>query len=42
MDYIKASEVHLGIPVEDFEGSIDWYVKILGCELVSRIPATLA
>lgn len=33
MDYIKASEVHLGIPVEDYEGSIDWYIKVLGCKL---------
>jgi catechol 2,3-dioxygenase-like lactoylglutathione lyase family enzyme len=37
MEYIKASEVHLGIPVEDFEGSVDWYVKVLGCELVFKM-----
>ena len=37
MEYVKASEVHSGIPVDDFEGSIDWYVKVLGCELVWKM-----
>ncbi len=32
MEYVRASEVHLGIPVEDYEGSIDWYIKSFGLQ----------
>ncbi|WP_199615122.1 VOC family protein [Paenibacillus alkalitolerans] len=37
MEYIKAREVVLGIPVEDYEGSIQWYVNVLGCELIFKM-----
>lgn len=33
MEYVRASEVTIGIPVEDYEGSIDWYINVLGCKL---------
>jgi hypothetical protein len=37
MEYVKASEIHIDIPVDDYEGSIEWYIKVLGCELVFKM-----
>ncbi|MFK7697530.1 VOC family protein [Paenibacillus sp. HJGM_3] len=37
MDFIPAREAVIGIPVEDYDSAIDWYVKVLGCELVFKM-----
>ncbi len=37
MERIGVNEIAVGIPVENYDEAINWYIDVLGCELVFKM-----